>query len=113
MHAAFPVSPCLFGFSWRPSDTGWRGGGHGGREEAFSVWAQSACWIHIQILYEILNKLLFILSLGFPLYKTLKSDTFGFIGCRIMTLEWHKGCEGLGRMTDLEAVLMDAERVGV
>ena len=30
-----------------------------------------------------------------------------------MTLEWHKGCEGLGRMTDLEAVLMDAERVGV
>lgn len=22
-------------------------GGHGGREEGFSVWAQSACWSHI------------------------------------------------------------------
>lgn len=30
-----------------------------------------------------------------------------------MTVERHKGCEGLGRMAGLEAVLMDAERVGV
>lgn len=30
-----------------------------------------------------------------------------------MTVEWHKGYDGLSRMAGLEAVLTDAEGVGV